>query len=387
MRLQLTVALLLLAALPTASAAAQGGDSGWRIAADTYVYGDDDNVVVVTPQLAVHRELDEDGGEAAARVVLDVVSAASVDVVSHATTRFDELRAEVDLSVSKAWEGHLPSLGYRYSVEPDYESHGVRAGWQSELGTSDSVLTLGYGLTSDTVGLVGTDEDVFGESLVTHSLSGGLTQVIDELTLVRGVYTLTAQDGYMEKPYRFVPLFDRASVEAANADGVELDLSNFSGYRLPERPPESVPDFRLGHALALRGLRWLDPIEGSVRLDYQLYLDSWGVVAHALEPVVSFHLGEIFLLRPWARLYWQTAADLWERVYVVDGAGRIPRWRTLDRELSTYLTLTGGLRVEWVLGAFEAYAEGSLMHTWFDDFLLLDRRLALVGQAGVRWTP
>jgi len=191
----------------------------------------------------------------------------------------------------------------------------------------------------------------------------------------------------MEKPYRYVPLFDRAAIDAANADGVELGLDTFGSYRLPERPPEEVPDLRVGHAMALRGLRWIDALDGSVRLDYQLYVDSWSVVAHTVETMVSLRLSDMFMLRPWARLYVQSAASFWRRTYVVDGPGRVPRWRTLDRELSSFVTASGGLLVEWRLEPFEAYADASVMHSWFDDFLLLDRRLALVTQVGLRWTP
>jgi hypothetical protein len=128
--------LIAVAALVAASSPASAED--WTIASDSLVYGDTDNVVVVSPQLTVRRELDDDGGEATARAVVDVISAASVDVVSQASERFDEVRTEIDLSLAKAFGGYVPSLGYRYSHEPDYESHGVRGGLRARLGTSDT---------------------------------------------------------------------------------------------------------------------------------------------------------------------------------------------------------------------------------------------------------
>ncbi len=380
MRLQLTAALLALAA---STAAAQDGLS---VAADTLVYDDTDNVTVVSPQVSVHQELDEDGGEVSARAVVDVISAASVDVVSHATSSFEEVRTEAVLSIAKAWDDHLPSFSYRFSIEPDWESHGVTAGWQSRLGTPDSVLTASYSVTSDTIGRSETPFESWSRSLVTHGGSVGLTQVISPRLLVRGVYTLTVQDGYLEKPYRYVPLFDADAVERARASGDALDLHTFGAYRLSARPPEEVPDQRVGHALGVRGL-WSLGSAGALKLDYQIYADSWDLLAHALEPELRLRLTDDLQLHVYARGYLQSAAFFWQRVYVVSQSDRIPRFRTLDRELSSYVSLTGGARVEWRHGPVAAYAEGSVMATWWDDFLLLDDRLALVGQAGVRWTP
>lgn len=97
---------------------AEEGDT-WRTAVDVLVYSDTDSVSVVSPQLAVSRSLDEDGGEASARVVTDRISAASVDVLSQATTRFTEIRSEVDLGLSKSIANNLLSSSYRLSDEPD----------------------------------------------------------------------------------------------------------------------------------------------------------------------------------------------------------------------------------------------------------------------------
>jgi hypothetical protein len=204
---------------------------------------------------------------------------------------------------------------------------------------------------------------------------------------VRGVYTLTAFDGYMEKPYRRVPMFDEMGLATAASDGVELALGTFDRYRLATRPPEEVPDRRIGHAASLRLLRYVPALTGSVRLDYQIYRDSWGVVAHVLEPNVHWQLHPQLAVIGYSRLYLQSAARFWRRTYVVSDPDSVPRWRTLDRDLSSFQTATGGLRVQWKLGPFAAYLDGSAMFTHYDDYLLLDHRLAIVGQAGVRWTP
>ncbi len=374
----------LLVALPTVAHA----DGPFRITEDTQIYDDSDNVTVVSPQVAVHRKLDDDGGEVSARGSVDIISAASVDVVSHASTRFNEVRTEADLSVSKAFGDLLPQLGYRLSVEPDYEANGVNGSLATRLGSSDTTLSFGYGIDFDRVGRTHTPFSVFSKSLVVHTGDVSLTQVIDPETVLRGVYTLTVESGYLAKPYRYVPLFDQAGIDAAKADGVTLGLDTFDRYRLPVRPPENVPDLRIGHAFSLRALRYVRAIHGSLRLDYQLYVDSWGIVAHTVEPVVAVHLSRQTILSLYARLYLQQkGATFWQRTYVVSQPNAIPRYRTLDRELSRYFSITGGARIEWDGDPWAVYAQAGLMYTHWPEFLLLDHRYALIGQVGVRWTP
>jgi hypothetical protein len=385
-RLQLIAALTAIAVAPSAPAIAD--DEPWAINVDTLVYSDTDNVDVVSPQVGVRRELADGEGSVGARVVVDVISAASVDVVSQASQRFSEVRTEADLSASLPVAGFVPSVSYRYSHEPDYESHGGRLGVERRLGSADTTLSFGYGLTVDRVGMSGTPSSVFSERLTTHSGDVGITQVIDRRTLVRLVYSLTAQQGYMEKPYRLVPLFDDAGLAMAEADGVALDLDSFDAYRLASKPPEEVPDDRYRHAVALRALHYLPSMSSSLRVDYRFYVDSWGITAHTLEPALYREIGESWRVNAFARLYRQSAASFWQRTYRVSDPAMAPRWRTVDKSLSPFASATAGLRGEWQRGdTLSAYAEVSAAYTRFEDYLFLDDRLAVMSLLGLRWTP
>ena len=363
-----------------APAAAQ--ERPWQIGLDALVYTDTDHVQAYTPAISVRRSLDADGSRVGASAAVDVVSAASVDVVSHATTRFLEARTQGTLDAAAAIGDQRLSLAYRFSWEPDYLSNGLTAGWRSRLGTPDSVLDLTYGLTWDVVGRTGTPWSVFGETLFTHAAAVSFTHVLGPETVLRGVYSLTGQDGYLEKPYRYVPLFGAETV--AN---VTLDRDTFDAHRLPRRPPESVPDRRIGHAFGARLVQHLAPIDGSLRLDYQLYVDDWSVTSHVAEAMVKATLTDGVRLAVYGRGYVQTGAFFWRRAYAVQDADRIPRWRTLDRDLSPYWSVTGGARFEWAAGDFGGYVDGAAMLTRWDDFLLLEERVAVIGQIGLRWRP
>ena len=360
-------------------------DGRLRAATDVLVYSDDNAVRVVSPQLSVRYALDEDGGEISARAVVDVISAASVDVVTHATNGFDEVRYEAELAASKAFGDHTPSLAYRASREPDYVSHGVSVGLTSRLGTPDSVLALGWGGTFDRVGRSGTPRDAFEEHLQTHTASLAYTQTLSPRLLLRGAYNLVYQRGYMEKPYRYVPLFTEAQAAAAEASG-GLDLDSFDAFRSNVRPPEEVPDTRVRHAAALRALAYFPDTRTSLRLDYRFYADDWDVRAHTLEPVVRSAIREHWELAGWLRAYRQSGASFWQRAYVVPDLGTLPHYRSVDRDLSPYTTLTFGLRTTWRNERWAVYLDAAVAQTWYDDFLYLDTLTALLAQAGVRIT-
>ncbi len=386
MRLQLVAAALLACLLAAVTARTAHADAPWRIAMDTLLYVDTDNVSVVSPQLAVHRELDEEGGTIGARVVVDALSAASVDVVSQATARFEEVRTEVDLKAAKRVRQVLASVSYRLSQEPDYTSHGVRVGAERRVKGADTTVATGYGFTRDRVGMTGTPRSVFSERLSTHAADVGVTQVLGRNTLARLVYTLTVQRGYMEKPYRFVPLFDEAGLAAAAADGVVLDLASFDRYRLASKPREEVPDTRVRQSVSLRALRYVPSLGAALRVDYQFYLDSWGLRAHILEPAVRKELPRSLQLDAYARLYLQSGASFWRRTYVVSDM-TVPTWRTADRSLSPFRTVTGNLRLKRRGTHLTAYVEATVMYTQFRDYMYLTDRTALIAQLGMRWIP
>lgn len=389
MRVQLTIRRAILLVIVSGLWASGSGlvhaDDLAKVTTDVMLYTDTDSVQVFSPQLSAHRDLDEDGGKATARVTVDAVSAASVDVISNATARFAEVRTALDLSVAKAFGAYLPRLSYRLSHEPDYVSHGLGVGGQRRFAGGDTVLSASYGLQLDSIGRVDTPSDAFSESLTSHVAEIAATQVIDTRTVVRLVYGLTIQNGYMEKPYRSVPIFDQAGIAAAQADGVALDLDTFDRYRLAVRPPEEVPDTRYRHAIGVRAMRHVESLSSAVRLDYRFYGDSWGVYGHTLEPAITRTFGDSWRVNLFSRLHVQSSASFWRREYVVANPVAIPSLRTMDRALSSSWHLTGAARMEWDHEPISLYFELGSMYSSFTDHLLIDSRLAILSQAGLRW--
>ena len=379
MRLQLTLATWL--AMGASLASAQDGE--WRANADALIYTDADNVQAYSPQGGVERTIDEDGGAVGARVTIDVVSAASVDVVSQATPHYQETRAQGEVYGAKAFGGFLPRLGYTFSWEPDYISHTPILSLISELGTPDSVLNVAYGFSHDRISRAGSPRDAFSATLLTSTATLGLTQTLTPRLLVRGVYTFTAQWGYMEKIYRYVPLFTPSALAAAQETG-GVGFDDFNDYRSPLRPPEEVPDRRRRHAFAFRGLYYLPAINASLRLDYQFYVDDWEMQAHIIEPGIRSIVRTHWEVGGWVRVYRQNAAYFWKRTYLTNEAeDELPALRTADRDLSPYTAMTFGGHLGWRSGGLHLYGEASVVETLYDDFLYRDSLTALVFQFGV----
>lgn len=368
MRLQLSFGLLVVTSVIGGAGSAAAQSARWRLAADTLVYSDTDHVRAISPSVSARRTF-EDEGAVGIRAAVDAVSAASVDVVSHATRGFEEVRAEGAVDAAVPVGEYLLRAALRVSWEPDYLSNGISLGLRTRLGSADTVLDASYRLSGDLVGRVGTPYASFAETLFTHGASLSLTQNLGTETVLRLVYAPTLQHGFLEKPYRYVPVFDA------------------SGQRLSFSAPEEVPDLRHGHAVGARLVQYLEPIDGSVRFDYQFYVGSWGVTGHVAELVGLASLTNDFRLGLRARFYGQTAASFWRREHHLDARGRLPALRSLDRDLSPYVSVTGAARVEWQVDDVGGYADGGVTFTHFDDFALLEERVAVVAQLGLRWTP
>ena len=159
---------------------------------------DNDSVLVVSPQVGVTYPFGADDGEVGARILVDTISAASVDVISHATEGFTEIRSEASASASRRWGRFLPQVNARFSREPDYRSISGGLGSEARL-SGDTTLSLSGVATFDTVGASGTPFSEWSDSLRTILAEGSVTQNLGVRTVLRGVYSLTVQDGYMEK--------------------------------------------------------------------------------------------------------------------------------------------------------------------------------------------
>lgn len=365
MRLQLILTswLLLLPSLAAAQVdVVRGGEGGLR------VYADDDHVTVVTPEVTARAPIGRRFAVEAGAMV-DVVTAASIDVTSQASSApFHDQRVEGDLTATFA---PLPTLGLRVhgtgSIENDYRSLHVGGGLRLDVAQRNGTLDLDYTAIVDQVGRAG--DPWFDRPRRGHRLVAGYTQVLGRGTLLDLVADGEIIVGYQASPYRYVPIVDRG--------GARL-------YTLEE----SVPDSRLRGAALVR-LRQALPGGVFLHLDYRFYADSWAVTSHTASARLLASLADRRVtLGLAARGYLQGAASFQRANYVDDGGGA-PAWRTRDRALGRVRGVTAGVVADIDLGrrpcaeSPHLIAGVDLVQFWWLDFPPQHERRALIASLGI----
>ncbi|MGO9837388.1 MAG: DUF3570 domain-containing protein [Polyangiaceae bacterium] len=357
-----------------------------RASIELAAYNDSDHVTVVTPSVNVGID-NVSGASLNGSYLVDVVSAASVDIVSTASSRWQEVRQAG--TVSGLYKPHDFGVGVGGSVsrEPDYLSYGGYALIVKDFEEKNWTTTFGYGASHDTIGRCGaggacTPFSVFSRDLSRGSFNGGLAFVIDRISLASVTLDVVIENGDQSKPYRYIPMFS-PGVAPTVPKGASIAWVNAN--RLPERPLEQLPLER--HRAALTG-RYARRLDGStLRLEERFYDDDWGLVASTTDARWIFDLGSRFEIWPHARFHAQTSVTFWQRAYVSESATgwNLPEYRTGDRELGPLWTFGGGLGARWYLGRDTDPQQWTLQLTWdgmytsFLDDLYVTERTATLG--------
>ncbi len=349
-------------------------------------YNDSDHVTVVTPSIAMGIE-NTSGASLNATYLVDIVSAASVDIVSTASSRWREVRQAGSVTAEYKPHDFGVAVGGSVSSEPDYLSYGAFATMTKDFDEKNWTTFFGYGFSHDVAGRCGdfghcTPFSVFSRNLERGSFNGGVNFVIDRESLGSLTGDVVIENGDQSKPYRYIPMFAPA-IAAQVPNGASIDLVN--QYRLPERPLEQLPLSRRRLALTAR---YAHAFDGSVvRLEERVYDDDWGLVASSSDVRWVFDLGRRFAFWPHARFHVQSAVSFWERAYVSAPAPawNLPEYRTGDRELGPLWTTVGGFGVKWYLGGdldpqrWALQFTGDAMYTSFLDDLYVTHRTAELG--------
>ncbi len=360
--------------------------SSKRFASEFAVYNDSDHVTVVTPSISANID-NVSGASLSANYLVDVVSAASVDIVSTASSRWQEVRQAGALSGIFKPKDFGVGVGGSASVEPDYESFGGFGQIVKDFDEKNWTATFGFGLSHDIAGRCGagsvcTPFSVFSRELWRGAFTGGLAFVIDRASIGSLTADVVVENGDQSKPYRYIPMFS-PSVAASVQPGASIGWVNAN--RLPERPLEQLPLERHRAALTGRYAHRFD--DSTVRLEERFYDDDWGTVATTTDARWIFDLGSRLELWPHARLHAQSSATFWKLAYVSESATgwNLPEYRTGDRELGPLVTVGGGVGVRWYLGRAAQPEQWMLqlssdaMYTSFLDDLYVTSRTAILG--------
>jgi hypothetical protein len=307
----------------------------------TYVRTDTDRTLVIAPRLRVQTNLTEET-RATAVYAVDVWTSASIDIMSSAsTTPVTEQRDELNLSIDHELADVTITGAYRYSVEPDYVSHGGSGGIGYDFADNNSQLGIGISGSSDKVGRAG--DPHFAERVATLGARLSFTQVLDRDTIAQAQYELSRAEGFLASTYRYVAIGGADCTTAA-----------------PLCVPEHVPGERLRHAVSIFAKRSFgDSV--SLGAGYRFYLDDWGLLAHTLRAEVGLMPGPDTVLRGRYRFYMQGPTDHYQAAYAVpqpyvtsDKEQSPLSSHRLGLELEHHFTLKGG-ELFWTISVAPIY--------------------------------
>lgn len=250
------------------------------------------------------------------------------DTLSGATTLYhDTLTGASGLGVGdQRWSGNLTIIknfedfdlvvGADYSEEQDYESIG--SSFQANVPSADRNTTVSFGLSTSTDDISATNNPQIQESRKTLGGLLGITQVINQRSIVQSNLTYSSSDGFLTDQYRL---------------------------------SDNRPSSREQWAWLTRYNLYFPETEGALHIDYRLFADSWNVLSNMFELQWHQEFGEHALIRPLIRYYTQRGAFFYDPLFPPLGKG----FYSADGRLASLGSLSGGLRAEYQFSSFSVH--------------------------------
>ena len=352
-------------------------------------YTDSTAVQVLSPAINAAVVSPTAGWHVGGSYLVDIVSAASPDIVSMASPPFKETRHAGSLGGGTKFDNVGVDLNGNVSREPDYLSVTGGGAVSVEMNDKLTVPRFGYSLQYDTIGYRNTPFENFKRNFANHTIEGGVTLVISPTTLLVTGVSIQHEAGEQSKLYRFVPTFS-PDVASQVRPGEPYDSVNSArtNIRLREQLPRTRERFAIGGRVNHRFS------SSTLRVEERLYTDSWGVKASTTDGRYLIDLNERFRVWPHLRFHVQSGANFYEKAYAAsfdtpDGFLIVPRYRTGDRELSPMysLTLGGGTRIalntERASIHYAVVVSGEMMYSNYFDSLYIVSRTAWYGTVGM----
>jgi hypothetical protein len=365
------------------SASSGSSDRVVKAKSEVSAYSDTDGVSVFTPAVEGSIESPTSGWSANGSYLVDVVSAASIDIVSTASGHWTEVRHAATLGAGYKPGNAGVNVSGAVSREPDYLSLSGGGTVAFELADKTANPTFGYSYTHDTAGRSDTPFSVFSQTLVRHSLTGSLELILDPLTLIAFSVDGIFERGDQTKPYRFLPLF-APSVAPNISRGATPEVVN--ALRLPGRVSERTPESR--NRFAISG-RVAQRLTGSTFiLTERVYADDWGIKASTTDLRFVIDASRRVFVWTHMRGHVQSGVSFWKRAYVGYEPGSpisVPALRTGDREQSPLSAGTFGAGLRWNVGKdvhpteWSIVAQGDMLLTAFSDTLFIQNRTGFLG--------
>lgn len=336
-RLLIAAALIAPGLSPPASAAVLPEDRADVL----YHRYDGGGVTIDGPSLLVRKKF-ADQYSVSANYYVDMVSSASIDVVSTASP-YKEQRDQASLALDVLNGKTQYSVSVAGSEENDYTASTASFDVSQDMFGDLTTVSFGFSRGWDEVRRRG-DRD-FEEPVDRRSYRVGVTQVVTPSLMMNLAYETITDEGFLNNPYRSVRY---------------LDPDSPAGYAYQ---PEVYPRTRTSNAASL-GARYFLPYRAAVHGEYRWFTDTWGIDSHTLRLGYTHPLGSRWVLEGGLRWYDQSAADFYADLFPREDA---QNFLARDKELSTFTSLMLSLGASYELPSFGAgFLQRSTVNLFYD---------------------
>jgi hypothetical protein len=281
---------------------------------------------------------------------VDMISSASIDVVTQASA-YKETRTQNSISLDAIHGKSTYDVGYIHSKEPDYKSDTAFASISQDMFGDLTTVTFGYTRGWDRVGERGTDRD---DPLDRSGWQVGLAQILSRNLLLNLAYEGTESNGFINNPYRQVRY---------------LDPTQTLGYSYQK---EIYPQTRSGNAGSAT-LKYYLPWRAAATGSYRYYSDTFGIHAQTGELGYTQPAFRSWTFDTHVRYYHQNHADFYSDLFPYANA---QNFLARDRELATFDSVVFGFGATWEyhVNRFSWLQKGTVnlrwdrMHISYDDF-------------------
>ena len=304
-----TTLVLLLPALLAAAAARAAVLPDDR--ADVLYHRYDGGGVTIDGPSVLLRKKFEEKYSVSANYYMDMVSSASIDVMTTASP-YKEERTQGSLAFDMLQGKTQYSVSYTLSDENDYTANTASFDLSQDIFGDLTTVSFGFSQGWDEVRKRG--DDAFAESVDRRNYRFGLQQILTPRLMAGLNYEVITDEGFLNNPYRSVRYLDETSAR---------------GYSYQ---PELYPHTRTSNAIAINARYYL-PYRAAVHGEYRYYTDTWGIDANTVSLGYTHPWGKRWIFEAGYRWYDQSAADFYSDLFPrADAQNFLAR----DKELSTF---------------------------------------------------
>ncbi len=223
----------------------------------------------------------------------------------------------------------ITTVGGHFSREKDYQSLGVNGKISTDLMRRLVTITVGGGVSHDSVFPVGGTPAGLSDGTIIHTGGNakdvtnvllGASRILTRRWMVAVNGTQTYERGYLTEPYKMITI-----------------MGHVNGTPVGELT-DKRPDTRNRTSLLFSSV--YHPGDDVAYTSYRYYRDTWGVRSHTIDLKYRHDLGGQSYIEPLLRYYQQTAASFYT-VGFLEGAP-LPNFGTSDYRLGRLKTITVG---------------------------------------------